>query len=153
MAHSIPNRIIMLRELTKEYYPLPSGALISKPKELLRVIDIKSTKHTKHPHETFRVYITRRALKHIVEQRSSELSKAHNEAEILLKVCFAIEQIPEIINSFDKYEYEHSPEKYFYTKHYPGNPSIRILCEPSKSRDNSLEICSIHFKRQKKEEK
>lgn len=142
-----------MRELAKHYYSLKYGELIEKPNELLRVAIVKSTKHAKHPHDNFRVYLSRRALKHIVETRKLELSKNHKEAEVLMKICLTIEQIPNILMNFDKYEYEHEPEKYFYTKHYPGEPSIRILCERSKEPVTTLalEICSIHFTKPRRE--
>lgn len=88
-----------------------------------------------------------------METRKLELSKNHKEAEVLMKICLIIEQIPDILTNFDKYEYEHEPEKYFYTKHYPGEPSIRILYERSKEPVTTLalEIRSIHFTKPRKE--
>lgn len=144
-------RVKRLIKFAKEYYALLDGALIDKPDELLRVARIKKTKHTEHPHKDFRVYISRRALKHVVEVRRKELTKHHTESEILLKICFAVEQIPEVIVNFDKYEYEYEPEKHFYMKHYSGEPSIRILCERKDNEKSTLQICSVHFRKPQKE--
>lgn len=135
-----------LKRLVEEYYSLIVGHIIEKPDELLRVVDIKETQRQKHPHKKFRVYISRKALKHFVESRKEELKKRHTVAEALLKILFAVEQISEVFLNFDKYEYE--PEKHFYTKHYSGEPSLRIFVEERKV--NSLEICSIHFTKHKK---
>jgi len=152
MITKISPRIITIRDLVREYYTLKDGALIDKHNELLRIIDIESIKHEKHPHKTFRVYVSRKALKHFIEERKKELSKNNKEADILLKICFIVEQIPEVIVNFDRYEYECEPTKYFYTKYYPGEPSLRILCEPSKNKENSLEICSMHYTKQQKKD-
>jgi len=138
---------IFLANLIGEYYGLPNGFIIDKATEILRVAKIEDGKHAEnHPHYQHRVYITRRAVKHFVEERKAELSINHTPAEVLTKITFAAEQIPEIIINFDRYEYE--PPKHFYTRHYLGEPSIRILCE---KKDRHLEICSIHFVKKKKE--
>ena len=147
----VSSKITILIELAKAYFPLAHNTLIERHDELLRIMDIKSTKHEKHPHQDSRVYISRRALKHFVEKRKAELSKYHKEEDSLLKICSAIEQIPEIIVNFDKYEYEYNPEKHFYIKHYSGEPSIRVLCEISKEHTGNLEICSLHFTKSKKD--
>lgn len=142
-----------LIELTGEYYRLDDGVIIEKPTELLRVTEVKDGKHEKHPHKDHRVYISRKALKHVVEQRRAQLAKHHTPIKVLQKISFAIEQISEVIVNFDKYEYEVNPEKYFYTKHYKGEPSIRILCEIKRdeTKDSILEICSVHFRKQQKD--
>lgn len=134
-------------DLVGEYYKLSEKALIDKPRELLRVVDIKDGKHENHPHKGKRVYFSRKAIKHFVEERKSQLSKKHTPVEVLQKITFAAEQISEVIINFDKYEYEVEPEKHFYIKHYSGEPSIRILCEHI---EGNIEICSIHFKKQQK---
>ncbi len=139
-----------LQKLVSEYYTLLRGHIIEKPTQLLRIVDIKDTKHKEHPHKNFRVYISRKALKHFVESRKEELEKRHTSAETLLMILFAVEKIPEVFLSFDKYEYETNPQKYFYTKHYGHkNPSLRIFVE--KKDMNALEICSMHFTKNKKE--
>lgn len=148
MAIDIPQRIITIRDLAMEYFALAKGALIEKHDEILRIIDVEGGKHENHPHKGFRIYISRRSVKHFVEERRAELFKSHASADALTKICSAIEQIPEVIINFDKYEYEVYPEKYFYTKHYPGGPSIRILCERG---IDGLYICSMHFKKQQKD--
>jgi len=137
-----------LADLVGEYYKLEDGFIIDKALEPLRVADIKDGKYAeKHPHHGYRVYITRRAVKHFVEERRRELSKKHKPAEVLTKITFAAEQIEDVVINFDLYELE-PPEKHFYIKFYSGEPSIRILCEPSG--EQRLEICSIHFQKKKK---
>lgn len=142
------HRIKALTELAGEYYQLADSVLIEKPHELLRVTHIIDSKHEKHPHENHKVYISRKAIKHFVEERRGELSKNHSSVAVLQRIIFAMEQIVEIILNFDKYEYEVDPEKHFYIKHYSGNPSIRVLCE---RKNDTLEICSIHFTKQRKD--
>src|SRR3989344_2483226 len=139
-------RATTLKKLAEEYYSLAVGYIIERPDELLRVVDVKETQHQKHPHKKFRVYISRKSLKHFVESRKEELRKRHTFAEAVVKILFAIEQISEVFLNFDKYEYE--PEKHFYIKHYSGEPSLRIFVEEKNI--NSLEICSIHFTKHKK---
>ncbi|OGI65962.1 MAG: hypothetical protein A3B11_00950 [Candidatus Taylorbacteria bacterium RIFCSPLOWO2_01_FULL_44_26] len=151
MRPVISRRINKIKDLAKGYYLLNKGDLIEKHDELLRIHTIKDSKNDKHPHKNNRVYISRRSIKHFVEERKIQLAKYHPEAEVLLRICFAIEQIPEVITNFDRYEFEPNPEKFFYTKHYPGEPSIRILCERSKNKNKTLEICSIHYKKQQRD--
>lgn len=141
------HKIKILKNLIGEYYSLENGALIDKPSELLRVVDIKSKNNEKHPHKDMRVYISRKAIKHFVEERKAQLSKSHTPVEVLTKITFAAEQISEVIINFNKYEFE-PPESHFYIKHYQGEPSIRILCEV---KNESLEICSIHFRKKEKQ--
>ena len=89
-----------------------------------------------------RVYITRKALKHIVESRKAELLKRHSPEEALQKICFALENLQEAITDFDKYEYE--PPTHFYIKDFShkGEPLLRVAIDAVQNR---LEIKSIHF--------
>ena len=145
-------RITTLKNLAGNYFTLSNGHLIEKPEETLRVVSIKEDyAEGNHPHKKSRVYITRKALKHFVESRKKELLKHHKEADALLSIYFAIEQIPVTILYFDKYEFEVNPEKFFYTKYYQGVPSIRILLTCPE--EGILEINSIHFTKSKKENK
>lgn len=154
MKKDISQRIITLENLTGEFFELPKGHLIEKPEGILRIVDIKEDcRDGNHPHKKSRVYITRRAFKHFIESRKEELLKHHKDAEALLNIYFVVEQIPEVILNFDKYEYEiyeSEPEKFFYTKHYSGGPSIRILLKCPE--ENILEIYSIHFTKRKKDQ-
>lgn len=143
---SVLDKTKTLVELAGEYYRLDDRVLIEKPDELLRIADIGDKE--KHPHKEHRVYASRKAIKHVVEKRRLELSKNHTPVEVLQKICFAVEQIAEVVVNFDRYEYETNEEKHFYTKHYSGNPSIRILCQ---QKGKTLEICSVHFIKQQKE--
>lgn len=93
-----------------------------------------------------RVYITRRALKHVVESRKEQVLIRHTEEEALEAVCFALDHMPETIIHFDKFEYE--PPTYCYQKDFApeGKPMLRIALE---LRAGRLEIKSIHFKKRK----
>lgn len=149
MTASIPRRIARLKRLAKEYLPLERGSPILKFEEALRVFDIRGSIHKNdHPHRGMRVHITRRALKHFVESRKDELQKRHTQNEVLENVCFALQEVQEVITNFTLYELE-PPGKHFYIKDYShiGKPFIRILVEVKKS---SLEIRSIHFTKSKK---
>ncbi len=141
---SIPRRLNVIKRLAREYFLLDSGALIEKHAEPLRVFDIRSSKHAKHPHWKSRVYITRRALKHIVESRKQELLRNHTEEEAMAAISFAIQHLPETIIDFDKYELE--PPSQCYTKDFShaGKPMIRVALE---EKDGHVEIKSIHFKK------
>jgi len=145
MADNIPSKIKRIKRLAEEYFTLPDGALIEKHTERLRIAKVENSNNKKHPHIDFKIYITRRSIKHFVERRKADLSKNHEMLEVLTMILFAAEQTSEVIINFDKYEYEVDPEKYIYTKHYPNRPSVRIVCE---QKNDSLEICSMHFSKQ-----
>lgn len=141
---SIPRRLNAIKKLVREYFDLPDAAAIEQHTQLLRVFDIRGSKYPKHPHKTMRVYITRRALKHIVESRKKELLKNHAPEQALGAICFAIEKIPETITDFDKYELE--PPSQCYQKDYAheGRPMVRIALE---EKNGALEIKSLHFRK------
>ena len=101
---SVLDKTKTLVELAGEYYRLDDSVLIERPDELLRITDIGDKE--KHPHKEHRVYASRRAIKHVVEKRRLELSKNHTPVEVLQKICFAVEQIAEVVVNFDRYEYE-----------------------------------------------
>ncbi|MDP2642058.1 MAG: hypothetical protein Q8P21_02085 [bacterium] len=149
MVASISRRIAALKKLAKEYFLLEKRAPIIKHEELLRVFDIRGSIHKDdHPHKGVRVYISRKSLKHFVESRKEDLERKHTEEEALGNICFAIQEIQEVITNFTVYELE-PPGKHFYVKDYShmGKPFIRILLEPKSAR---LEIKSIHFTKSKK---
>ena len=141
-ATSILRRLGIIKALVKVYFDLPVGMLIDKHAELLRVFDVRGSKHEKHPHKMVRVYITRKALKHIVESRKGELLKRHGHNEALSIILFAIEHLQETVTDFDKYEYE--PPTHYYLKDFAheGKPVMRIAMDLIRDR---LEIKSIHF--------
>ena len=89
-----------------------------------------------------RVYITRRALKHIVESRKKELLKNHTRDEAIAAICFAVEHIQETITNFDKYELEPPSQCYLKDFSYLGKPKLRVALA---EKDDRLEIKSIHF--------
>jgi len=144
----ISKRFMRLKMLAEEYFALPDGALIEFHLQLLRIFDIRRSKHGKsHPHNKKWVCISRRSLKHYVESRRKELLKNHPEAETLNKILFGIENIKETIADFDKYELE--PPSHAYSKDYSniGFPSLRIMLD---LKGRHLEIRSIHFTKTKK---
>ena len=143
MTVSIQRRLQNIKKLLKLYYSLARGELIEHHTELLRVFDIRGSKHDAHPHKMLRVYISRRSLKHFVESRKLELEKYHTQEKTLESICFAIDSIQKTIINFDTYEFE--PPKHFYLKDFSsaGKPFLRILLE---LKDSRLEIISIHFK-------
>lgn len=148
-SDSTSRRIETLKSLVAEYALLDYGVAIDKHTERLRVCDIRDSVNENHPHDTLRVYITRRSLKHFVEERKIQLEKRHGEEEILSYLYFAIENLPETVVNFEKYERE-EPSKHFYARDYSAleMPQLRVLVE---KRGDCLEICSIHFKKLRKE--
>ena len=147
MPSSMPKRLDHLKKLVKVYFDLQPGELINKHSEFVRIFNIKDSIHPEHPHNLMRVYISRKALKHIVESRKRELEKRHTPEQIIELVCFAIDSTKETIVNFDSYELE--PPKHFYTKDYSylGKPQLRILLEHNQER---LEIVSVHFRQRKR---
>lgn len=134
--------------LVKEYFLLEDGVLIDHHEELLKLVEIDQLAGT-HPHYGKRVYISRRALKHVVESRRKDLFRKHS-ADVSLKIIlFAIESVFEVVVNFDNYELEPT-NNHFYTKDFSveGMPKVRILMELE---SDSLQVKSIHFmKRTKK---
>lgn len=143
---SIRRRLNGIKLLAKKYFELNKGDLVERPDQLLRVTDIKHPVNSRHPHYLCRIYISRRSLKHFVEERKAAFLKNHSEKVTFEAICFAIDSIPDVIIDFDRYEHEPKevPSKHFYTKHYghAGRPSVRILTEYTK---DALEIRSMHF--------
>ena len=144
---SIQRRIAKLKRIVKSYYPLPDKSLIERHTELLRVFDILKSKHKdKHPHKKRRVYITRRALKHIVESRKSQFTVKHSDTVTIASIFTLLDKIQEVITDFDFYTFE--PPVHIYTKSYPhlGTPFIRVLLD---EREDRLEIKTIYYCRNK----
>lgn len=140
---SIPRRIARIKRLMREYFPLPPKAPIEKYTEKLNVFDIRGSIHAKHPHKGYRVYISRRSIKHFVEERKAELSRKHSPEETLSSMDFALDNLQEVITNFDEYAYV--PPRHFYTKDYSsrGKPLMRVVLDDN---GKALEVCSIHFK-------
>lgn len=120
--------------------------MIKNHMEKLRVFDIRGSRHENHPHKMKRVYVSRMALKHVIESRKEELVKNHSQEEALDILCFAIDRIQETITDFDKYEFE--PPTHTYTKDFAheGKPLLRIMLDLVADK---LEIKSIHFRKRK----
>lgn len=148
MTASIPRRIRLLKKLVDQYFILEKGALIEKHTELLRIFDVRGSKHEKHHHKNVRVYISRKALKHCIERRKEDLSKHHTDEQVMESVYFAIDNFQETITDFDSYTFE-PPIKHFYIKDYShaGKPSLRVLLE---MKEEKLEVISIHFHKNKR---
>ena len=151
MEDTDERRIEKIQEWAKSYYYLEVGIVIEKHLELLRVFDIRGFENiATHPHREKRVYISRKALKHFVEERKAELKKHHTEEESLKRIDFVIGEIKEVVVNYHSYTRERMDngiEKHFYVRKYQGEPSIRILLE---EKDDNLEICSLHFSKNKK---
>lgn len=143
---SIPRRLARIKRLAREYFEMDKGLFIERHEELLRIADIRGPKCTDHPHRLCRVYISRRSLKHFVEERKEALLRKHSEDEALEAICFAIDHVPETLMDYDRHEHEpkQSPPKHFYSKDYSdvGRPWVRVLFQ---QKDKTLEIRSIHF--------
>lgn len=151
-VNSIARRIGRLKSLAKEYFLLNDGAAIEKHLEVIRVFDIRGSIHSKHhPHHRARIYISRKSLKHFVERRRNELEKDHSLPIALDMICQAIDDIRDTITNFTTYTYEPADRraKHFYFKDRSNQerPGLRILLE---SIDDRLEICSIHFTKNRK---
>lgn len=135
-----------IKELANEYFLLEKGALIEKYSELLKIGDISGHTYTHHPHDRYRIYISRRALKHFVEERKEGFLVNHSEEEALAGIYFGIDMILDVITDFDRFEQEPKelPQKYFYSKDYSylGKSAVRVLVE---KKGSNLEIRSIHF--------
>lgn len=133
--------------MLREYFLLEDGVLIEHHQEVLKLVEV-DTALTAHPHFGKRVYISRRALKHVVESRKRDLLKKHTLEETLLIVLFAVESIPEVVVDFDHYELEPT-NKHFYTKDFSsaGMPKVRVLMELD---NDQLLIKSVHFMRRTK---
>jgi len=147
---SILRRIARIKKLAHEYYILERGVLIDRYRELLRIADIQGPECATHPHKNHRVYISRQAIKHFVEERKDAFRVRHSERETLEAIDFALSMILDTLIDFDRHEYEpkEKPPKHFYSKDYSplDRPMLRILVE---QRDHILEIHSIHFRKRK----
>lgn len=139
--------IDMLLSLVKEYFLLADGALILHHNELLLVVEIKETE-IKHPYAGKTIYISRRALKHMVESRRKDLQKNHSDKIALGLILSAVSLTPEVITDFDSYELDASG-KHFYKKDFSklGQPNVRVLLELY---GQNFHIKSIHFSRRTK---
>ena len=140
--------IFRLLELAREYFLLEEGILIEHHGEMLKILEIDDS-NSEHPHKQHKVYITRRALKHVVESRKKDLVKKHTHEQAEIMVVFVVEMIPLVIQDFDIYELE-PVNKHFYTKDFSdkGMPSVRVLVEKD---EEDIFIRSVHFaKRTKK---
>ena len=117
---------------------------IEFPQELLQICTIDDSKYPEHPHAGYEVRISRRALKHYVEARKNELMKHHSQEDALKIIYLGLEKIVETISSFLTYEY--LMPRHLYVKNYPNliKPLHQIIVD---EKNDTLEICSIHFKR------
>ena len=136
-----------IANLIREYFLLDDGVLIHHHEELLKLLEIDNSNEN-HPHCNKRVYMTRRALKHMVESRRKDLSIRHTSEDVLTVITFAALSITDVILHFDHYELE--PEnKHFFTKDFSseGMPKVRVLLNNDAG---NLLIKSVHFVRRTK---
>ncbi len=96
----------------------------------------------------YNIYISRRSLRHFVERRKAELIIRYNYKDILERLYFAIDCIEDVFSQKDSFEIN-DLGRMIYTKNYNNldRSSIRIVVE---SKEDRLEIVSIHFKKNKK---
>lgn len=115
---------------------LEIGVPIDKHDELLRVISNPLT------------YISRRALKHFVERRKSEMFTTKDRIEIFNRLYFAIDNLELSILKYDELIVEENDKK-IYLKNFgiEIKSSIRIVTERI---GDHQEIKSIHFHKNKK---
>lgn len=141
-------KIELLKTLARQYIQLEHGALIERPHELIRFFDVEGELFGTHPHYGFRVYISRRALKHVVERRMEQLPSDTPEYSREEFVFFIIECVQEVVINFDKYEVDEN-DKHFYFKDFAHikKPGIRVVVE---KKVNTLEIVSIHYRKHPK---
>jgi hypothetical protein len=150
---SIAKRLARIRRIADDYFSMETGTLIERPGELLRLADVRGLHGADHPHKGFRIYLSRKALKHFVEERKEAFLKYHSEEETLEAIHFAIDHVCETIIAHDRYECEpkQMPPKYFYAKDYShiGRPYLRVIVDANK-KAQTLEIRSIHFQTRQK---
>lgn len=125
-----------IKKLIKIYLKLGNGVLIHSYNELICI----SLKHS--------IYISRRSLKHFVERRKAELIVRYNLNEMIDRLYFIINCIEDVYENKDSFEINEL-ERMIFTKNYNNldRSSIRIVLE---SKENRLEIVSMHFKKNKK---
>ncbi len=92
------------------------------------------------------VSISRRALKHFVESRSSEMADSYENNSILEKMYYIIDNVEDVLNMYDVFQTMNG--RYYFTKHYwkLDKPSIRIVLELV---DNHFEIVTMYYKKTK----
>jgi hypothetical protein len=92
------------------------------------------------------VYISKRALKHFVESRSTEMAENYNKDTILEKIYYIIDNAENVLNIYDVFQ--NMNNRYYFTKHYwnQDKPSIRIVLELI---DDHFEIVTMHYKKTK----
>lgn len=97
---------------------------------------------------SYPLFISKRALKHFVESRKAELQKKHIEIDVLDRLFLAIDSIILVYTTSDKIDLQDN-NRTVYTKYsrHRTQHSIRLVLEQV---GNRLEICSIHFQKNKK---
>ncbi len=89
------------------------------------------------------VYISRRALKHVVERRKVEIAKNNSQKETTRTLYFLFEIAIKAMKKPDRYIHE-LPDKHIYF--WFGKPTVRVITE---KKSGHLEIKTIHFIRHK----
>lgn len=91
------------------------------------------------------MFISKRALKHFVESRSGELLE-HNDEYILYRLNLIIDNIENVLNSYDLFEINNS--RLYFSKDFSltirSIPIIRIVIEDVNSH---FEVVTMHYKK------
>jgi hypothetical protein len=92
------------------------------------------------------VYISKRALKHFVESRSTEMADSYENKVILEKMFYIIDNVEDVLNKHDVFQTMNG--RYYFTKHFWNldKPSIRIVLELI---GYHFEIVTMHYKKTK----
>lgn len=128
--------IEIIKKLIQSYFNMENGEQIEHQTELLQI-------HPEYP-----LFISRRSLKHFVENRKKELVGKYDTDHILNRLFFIIDNVIETFNSHDNIVIQ-ANSRIVYSKKPLNHPqySIRIVVDKIDSR---LEICSIHLQKSKK---
>jgi hypothetical protein len=132
--------------LVNEYYDLSDGKHILYPTDYIHI----HTTHREHIyHSNHTVEISRKAIKHFVESRKRQLLAHHDETTVKEILVHMVGEIPQIIDSYDSYEYR-KPNDFLFmrTSNHPRIPNVRIILE--KYNEKTLHIKSIHITKHKK---
>ncbi len=90
------------------------------------------------------VYISKRALKHFVESRSTEMADNYENNIILEKMYYILDNVEDVLNNYDIFQTMNS--RYYFTKHYWNldKPSVLIVLELV---SDHFEIVTMHYKK------
>ncbi len=129
-----------MKKLIKTYFKLKPGDLIKNHDQKMLLFMYKKK----------RFVMSRRALKHFVERRKSELIRYHSKKQVRKFIWFAIQNIRGTILNPDVCNQEKT-DSYFYIKDYSSQDksTLRILVQ---EKEGTSEIQSVHFRKKKKDD-